>query len=167
MADQLRQGRPACEENTDGRAEGFGDSHGVSATVWRPNAEFAEAQRTAEEKKWNERERDFREGDWQCDRSTSAIHKQQLLTYLRLRDVQLGLLVNFNIPILFGGAQRVENNLRIITLRPSAPPRALRSIPPVLHLAKHVCDVLFGPSRPRFFRCFLTKRRRRASCCTR
>jgi GxxExxY protein len=42
----------------------------------------------------------------------APIDKQQLLTYLRLRDVQLGLLINFNVPRLVDGVHRVVNNLR-------------------------------------------------------
>ena len=41
----------------------------------------------------------------------APIDKQQLLTYLRLRDVQLGLLINFNVPRLVDGVHRVVNNL--------------------------------------------------------
>lgn len=41
----------------------------------------------------------------------APIDKQQLLTYLRLRDVQLGLLINFNVPRLADGVHRVVNNL--------------------------------------------------------
>ena len=41
----------------------------------------------------------------------ARIDKQQLLTYLRLRDVQLGLLINFNVPRLVDGVHRVVNNL--------------------------------------------------------
>ena len=39
------------------------------------------------------------------------IHEQQLLTYLRLLDVKLGLLINFGSPILYKGVRRVVNNL--------------------------------------------------------
>lgn len=37
------------------------------------------------------------------------IHKAQLLTYLRLRDLWLGLLLNFNVEILRDGIRRVLN----------------------------------------------------------
>ena len=38
------------------------------------------------------------------------IHIAQLLTYLRLMDKQVGLLINFNVPILREGIRRVVNN---------------------------------------------------------
>ena len=41
----------------------------------------------------------------------APIDKQQLLTYLRLRDVRLGLLINFNVPKLVDGVHRVVNKL--------------------------------------------------------
>ncbi len=41
----------------------------------------------------------------------TPIDKQQLLTYLRLRDVRLGLLINFNVPKLVDGVSRVVNDL--------------------------------------------------------
>jgi GxxExxY protein len=39
------------------------------------------------------------------------VHKAQLLTYLRLSKRKLGLLINFNVPVLHKGVQRVANNL--------------------------------------------------------
>jgi GxxExxY protein len=39
------------------------------------------------------------------------IHGMQLLTYLRLSGKRLGLLINFNVPHLRDGIQRVVNNL--------------------------------------------------------
>ena len=41
----------------------------------------------------------------------TPIDKQQLLTYLRLIDVRLGLLINFNESKLVDGVHRVVNNL--------------------------------------------------------
>ena len=41
----------------------------------------------------------------------TPIDMQQLLTYLRLNDVRLGLLINFNVPKLVDGVHRVVNNL--------------------------------------------------------
>ena len=38
------------------------------------------------------------------------IHKAQLLTYLKLMDRQLGLILNFNVPVMRDGIQRVVNN---------------------------------------------------------
>jgi GxxExxY protein len=40
------------------------------------------------------------------------IHKAQLLTYLKLSDLQLGLLLNFNIPLMRDGIHRIVNNLK-------------------------------------------------------
>ena len=39
------------------------------------------------------------------------IHLAQLLTYLRLSKLKLGLLINFNVTILKNGIRRVVNNL--------------------------------------------------------
>ncbi len=41
----------------------------------------------------------------------TPIDKQQLLTYLRLNDLRLGLLINFNVSRLVDGVSRVVNNL--------------------------------------------------------
>jgi len=38
-------------------------------------------------------------------------HKAQLLTYLRLTEIKLGLLLNFNMVLLKNGIHRVVNNL--------------------------------------------------------
>ena len=39
------------------------------------------------------------------------IHQAQLMTYLRLSGIKLGLLVNFNVPVLRQGLKRVVNHL--------------------------------------------------------
>ncbi len=39
------------------------------------------------------------------------IHKNQLLTYLKLSGVKLGLLINFNEKLLKNGITRIVNNL--------------------------------------------------------
>ena len=39
------------------------------------------------------------------------IHEAQLLSYLRMTDVKLGLLINFNMKMLRDGVKRVVNNL--------------------------------------------------------
>ena len=39
------------------------------------------------------------------------VHKKQLLTYLRLADKRLGLLINFNVELIKHGISRVVNNL--------------------------------------------------------
>lgn len=40
-----------------------------------------------------------------------AVHKKQLLSYLRLSDIKLGLLINFNENLLKNGIKRVVNGL--------------------------------------------------------
>jgi GxxExxY protein len=39
------------------------------------------------------------------------IHQAQLLTYLKLSHLKLGILINFNVPILKQGIKRIVNNL--------------------------------------------------------
>ncbi len=39
------------------------------------------------------------------------IHDAQLLTYLKLADLKLGILINFNVPILKEGIKGIVNNL--------------------------------------------------------
>ena len=39
------------------------------------------------------------------------IHDAQLLTYLKLTGLKLGLLINFNVPVLRDGIRRMANNL--------------------------------------------------------
>lgn len=39
------------------------------------------------------------------------IHKAQVLTYLRLTDIRLGLLINFNVVLLKDGIKRIVNRL--------------------------------------------------------
>lgn len=41
----------------------------------------------------------------------APVHHKQLLTYLRLADKRLGLLINFNVELIKGGIRRVVNNL--------------------------------------------------------
>lgn len=41
----------------------------------------------------------------------SRVHAKQLLTYLRLLDYRLGLLINFGAPVIKDGIQRVVNRL--------------------------------------------------------
>ena len=40
------------------------------------------------------------------------IHKAQLLTYLKLNNLSLGLLLNFNVPIMREGIVRIVNNFK-------------------------------------------------------
>ncbi len=49
------------------------------------------------------------------------VHRAQLLSYLRATDLAVGLLINFNVPLLKAGIRRVVNSLR-----PSAPSAPLR-----------------------------------------
>ena len=41
----------------------------------------------------------------------APVHKKQLLTYLRLMDKRLGLLINFNVALIKHGITRVVNGL--------------------------------------------------------
>ncbi|WP_373524637.1 GxxExxY protein [Nostoc sp.] len=43
--------------------------------------------------------------------SVHPVHKKQLLTYLRLTDKRVGLLINFNVSLIKDGISRVVNNL--------------------------------------------------------
>ena len=40
------------------------------------------------------------------------IHEAQLLTYLKITGLQLGLLINFNVPVLKDGIKRIANNYK-------------------------------------------------------
>jgi GxxExxY protein len=44
--------------------------------------------------------------------AVAPIHRAQVLTYLRVAGLQLGLLINFNVPLIKNGIFRVVNNLR-------------------------------------------------------
>lgn len=41
----------------------------------------------------------------------AGVHKKQLLTYLRLKDKRLGLLINFNVELIKDGISRIVNGL--------------------------------------------------------
>jgi GxxExxY protein len=56
--------------------------------------------------------------------SLMPIHEAQLLTYLKLSGLQVGLLINFNVPVLKQGVKRIVNNFHEL----SAPPRLRGSI---------------------------------------
>jgi len=45
------------------------------------------------------------------------VHKKQLLTYLRLADKPIGLLINFNVPVLKEGIARIINNRQVTSHR--------------------------------------------------
>jgi GxxExxY protein len=51
------------------------------------------------------------------------IHKAQLLTYLKLSDLKLGLILNFNVPVMRDGMVRIVNKLKE---KPSATSASLR-----------------------------------------
>lgn len=44
--------------------------------------------------------------------SIEPIHKAQLLTYLKLSDLNIGLLLNFNVPVMKEGIVRMVNELK-------------------------------------------------------
>ena len=46
-----------------------------------------------------------------CVEALADIHKAQMLTYLRLTNIKLGLLINFNVVLLKDGIKRIVNNL--------------------------------------------------------
>lgn len=46
-----------------------------------------------------------------CVESFTDVHKAQLLTYLKLGDYKLGLLINFHTVLLRNGIKRIVNNL--------------------------------------------------------
>ncbi len=43
--------------------------------------------------------------------SLNKVHHKQLITYLRLSDKRLGLLINFNVDLIKNGINRIVNNL--------------------------------------------------------
>jgi GxxExxY protein len=43
--------------------------------------------------------------------TVAAVHKMQLLTYLKLADKRLGLLINFNVVLIKNGITRIVNKL--------------------------------------------------------
>jgi GxxExxY protein len=44
--------------------------------------------------------------------ATAPVHKKQLLTYLRLAEKRLGLLINFNVALIKDGISRVANGMQ-------------------------------------------------------
>jgi GxxExxY protein len=46
-----------------------------------------------------------------CEK-VEPIHQVQLLTYLKLSGLNLGLLLNFNVPVMRDGISRIVNNLK-------------------------------------------------------
>ena len=43
----------------------------------------------------------------------APVHKKQLLTYLRLADMRLGLLINFNVELIKDGIKRIANGMPV------------------------------------------------------
>ena len=43
--------------------------------------------------------------------AVAVVHKKQLLTYLRLADKRLGLLINFNVALIRDGITRIANGM--------------------------------------------------------
>jgi len=54
------------------------------------------------------------------------VHEAQLLSYLRLMDKPLGLLINFNVPVLIDGVTRRMNGFRVPVLHTRDPKGDLR-----------------------------------------
>jgi GxxExxY protein len=44
--------------------------------------------------------------------NVAPVHKKQLLTYLKLADKRLGLLLNFNVVLIKNGITRIVNGLK-------------------------------------------------------
>jgi len=44
-------------------------------------------------------------------KTIAPVHKKQLLTYLRLTDKRLGLVINFNVDLIKNGITRIVNRL--------------------------------------------------------
>ena len=44
--------------------------------------------------------------------TVAPVHKKQLLTYLKLADKRLGLLINFNVVLIKNGITRIVNGLK-------------------------------------------------------
>jgi len=44
--------------------------------------------------------------------AVAPVHKKQLLTYLKLADKRLGLLINFNVTLIKAGITRIVNGLK-------------------------------------------------------
>ena len=44
--------------------------------------------------------------------NVAPVHKKQLLTYLKLADKRLGLLINFNVTLIKAGITRIVNGLK-------------------------------------------------------
>lgn len=78
----------------------------------------------------------------------APIHSAQLLTYLKSSNKRVGLLINFNVPVLENGLKRIANRYLgpAIPLRPSA--SSARQSPPGAGRASSI-ESPFGSSSPR------------------
>jgi hypothetical protein len=57
----------------------------------------------------------------------APVHKKQLLSYLKLADKRLGLLINFNVVLIKNGITRIVNQLKECSLAKTLrPPRRVR-----------------------------------------
>ena len=65
--------------------------------------------------------------DLKAKEKLSSIDKSKLLTYLRLSEKHLGLIINFHVEVLHHGIARVVNELQELPLRISATSASLRS----------------------------------------
>ena len=51
-------------------------------------------------------------GEIKAVEAVAPVHKKQLLTYWKLADKRLGLLINFNVTLIKAGITRVVNGLK-------------------------------------------------------
>jgi GxxExxY protein len=56
-----------------------------------------------------------------ANEALAAVHSAQLLTYLKLSDKRVGLLINFNVPVLKHGIKRVVNGCQDLFSPRSSP----------------------------------------------
>jgi len=54
---------------------------------------------------------------------TAPVHAAQILTYLKAANLHVGLLINFNVPVLKSGLKRIVNHYQGPPLTPPNPPR--------------------------------------------
>jgi GxxExxY protein len=71
--------------------------------------------------------------------SLQSIHEAQLLTYLKLGGWPIGLLINFNVPVLRKGIKRMVHNLEATYANPCASGLSMNSnISPLRHGGRRV-----------------------------
>jgi GxxExxY protein len=59
--------------------------------------------------------------EFKCVNSLAPIHEAQLLSYLKISGLKVGLLINFNVKILKYGIKRIVNNFPDYTVTVSKP----------------------------------------------